>query len=194
MRHAPKARFDRIELARSGLEEAHRRGSTVAVERAMQMVGEVERLPPVVDPTTRQMSAWTETDWNWHIRKALRSQGFRVLHIRETNETGVADLLVYRKIRVTGISPAEFTDLQTIAAWLELKVDNSKSTSNIRPAQREFMREHWSESQNAMFVMFDHKAGKLAVHQGDLKGRVKMLPAYPYTTRWQEVFTHFKNR
>lgn len=168
MKHASQARFDRIELARSGL--------------------------PVFDPTVGQMSTWTETDWNWHIREALRAQGFRVLHIRETNETGVADLIVYRGVQIPGVKYDGSINLQTIAAWLELKVDNSKSTSNIRPAQREFMREHWSESQNAMFVMFDHKAGKLAVHQGDLKGRVKMLPAYPYTTRWQEVFTHFKNR
>lgn len=142
--------------------------------------------------TLEQMERWTETDWNWHMREALRIQGFRTFHIREASETGVADLIVYKRM-----FPGDSTCTQKIHAWLELKKDNDKvaySRDVRKAAQRQFMREHWREARNALYVMFDRKVGMLAVHQGDLNGRVKMLPVYPYAINWQEVFDHFKAR
>lgn len=144
--------------------------------------------------TLEQMGHWTETDWNWHMREALRAQGFRTFHIREASETGVADLLVYGA--GGNIVAGKYED-QVVRAWLELKKDNDKEAYAKDPrkaSQREFMREHWREARNAMYVMFDRKVGMLAVYQGDLKGRVSMLPAYPYANNWQEVFNHFRIR
>lgn len=178
MRHATQARFDRV--AR----------------------GELER--PAY--TLAQMSNWTETDWNWHMRMALQAYQYNTFHIREASETGVADLIVYSTVDVvlplgTAVPRAEgrrvikeSCSVQVIEAWIELKTENSKSESNIRPGQREFMRHHWQDGHNALFIMFDRKVGMLAVHQGDLRGRVKMLPAYPYGVDWPAVFAHFKAR
>ena len=144
--------------------------------------------------TMEQMLNWTETDWNWHMRKALEQQGFRTFHIREASETGIADLIVYRM----GGFPVGGRHIdQVIEAWIELKKDNDKTSYEKDPrkaAQRQFMREHWQESRNAIYMMFDRKVGMLAVYQGELRGRVKMLPAYPYANNWQEVFAHFKSR
>lgn len=168
-RHAPQARFDR--MAQVGLHASA--------------------------CTTEQMHNWTETDWNWHFREALQTQGFRCFHIREASETGIADLIVYRKIQVTGIKTAEFTDLQVIEAWIELKVENDKVRYERDPrkaSQRQFMRDHWRSNRNAIYVMYDRTVQMLAVHQGDLKGRVKMIPQSPYATPWQGVFDHFKSR
>lgn len=167
MRHATQARFDRV--AR----------------------GELQR--PAY--TLAQMSNWTETDWNWHMRMALQACRYNTFHIREASETGVADLIVYKTQDYNLVDEISLKPrVQVIEAWLELKTQNSKSESNIRPGQREFMREHWNDARNALFIMFDRKVGMLAVHQGDLKGRVKMLPAYPYGVDWPAVFAHFKAR
>lgn len=141
--------------------------------------------------TLAQMSNWTETDLNWHMRQAIQSQGYDVFHIREASETGVADLLVYK---MGGFPVGGSLVDQVIECWMELKTENSKLESNIRPSQREFMRVHWQGGRNAVFVMFDRKVGMLAAHQGDLKGRVKMLPASPYSVDWSAVFAHFKAR
>lgn len=165
MRHATQARFDRV--AR----------------------GELER--PAY--TLAQMSNWTETDWNWHMRQALAAYAYNTFHIREASETGVADLIVYKTREMQELF-RPVLPVQVVEAWLELKTENSKSESNVRPGQREFMRAHWNSARNALFVMFDRKVGMLAVHQGDLKGRVKMLPAYPYGVDWPAVFAHFKAR
>lgn len=141
--------------------------------------------------TSDQMHNWTETDWNWHFRMAMQDQGFRSFHIREASETGVADLIIYSK--GGEIAGGQYLD-QVIRCWMELKTENSKAPSNIRAGQVQFMRDHWRVGRNALFVMYDRKVRMLAVHQGDLKGRVKMLPQSPYATRWQEVFDHFKAR
>lgn len=181
MRHATQARFDRV--AR----------------------GELERSAY----TLAQMERWTETDWNWHVRQALTTHAYRTFHIREASETGVADLLVYQRAEVyvsmgealpkpEGLRVVtESCTLQIIEAWIELKAENDKAQYQADPrkaSQRQFMREHWSMGHNAIFVMFDRKVGMLAVHQGDLRGRVKMLPASPYSVDWPAVFAHFKAR
>lgn len=178
MRHATQARFDRV--AR----------------------GELQR--PAY--TEAQMLNWTETDWNWHMRMALQAYQYNTFHIREASETGVADLIVYSTVDVvlplgTAVPRAEgrrvikeSCSVQVIEAWIELKTNNSKSESNIRPGQREFMREHWNDARNALFMMFDRKACMLAAHQGDLTGVVKMLPMSPYSVDWPAVFSHFKSR
>jgi hypothetical protein len=184
MRHATQARFDRV--AR----------------------GELERPAYSVD----QMCRWTETDLNWHMREALRAQGYRTFHIREASDTGIADLIVYRQFaEVDGRvyrpeEPKPFggtwgegiaNPLQVIDAWVELKIDNDKEAylrDDRKAAQRGFMREHWQAARNAIYVMFDRKVGMLAAHQGDLRGRVKMLPASPYSVDWSAVFAHFKTR
>jgi hypothetical protein len=173
MKHATQARFNKMDFTQ--------------VEQRMMV------------HTIEQMARWTETDWNWHVRGALRAQGFRSFHIREASETGVADLVVYRTYDVIEINGAPLAKgpTQVIEAWLELKVDNDKeryARDDRKASQRQFMREHWQQGHNALFVMFDRKVGMLAVHQGDLKGRVKMCPPYPYAVNWQEVFDSFKAR
>lgn len=169
MRHAPQARFDR----HVGLTFEQR----------------------VTAYTVEQMLHWTETDFNWHMRRALQSQGFRTFHIREASETGIADLIVYSEQGVGVDTPV--ARRQVVDAWIELKKDNNKAAYIMDPkraAQRQFMREHWRIGHNAMFVMMDRKVGMLAVHQGDLCGRVKMYPLCPYNVKWAEVFAHFKAR
>ncbi len=147
--------------------------------------------------TQEQMLNWTETDFNWHMREALRAQHFRTFHIREASETGVADLVVYSKHPWLGTPTGEQVDLQVIDAWVELKVENNKAKYCMDPrkaSQRQFMKEHWQQGQNAIYVMMDRKVGMLAAHQGDLRGVVKMLPMSPYSVDWQAVFAHFKAR
>lgn len=170
MRHATQERFDRV--AR----------------------GELQR--PAY--TTEQMLNWTETDLNWHMRYALQAQGFRTFHIREASETGVADLIVYKTPDYTLIDAVHGRDTtQAIYAWIELKRENDKAAyirDERKASQRQFMRDHWLDGRNAIYVMMDHKVGMLAAHQGDLKGRVKMLPLSPYSVDWPAVFAHFKAR
>ena len=166
MRHATQARFDRV--AR----------------------GELTRNAYTVE----QMCNWTETDLNWHMRETLRAQGYRAFHIREASDVGVADLIVYGP--GGAIAGGKYLD-QVIDAWVELKIDNDKEAylrDDRKITQRGFMREHWQVARNAIYVMFDRKVGMLAAHQGDLKGRVKMLPASPYSVDWRAVFAHFKTR
>lgn len=142
--------------------------------------------------TEAQMLNWTETDFNWHMREALRAQCFRSFHIREASETGVADLIVYHSTLQEG-----FGSPQVIDCWMELKAENNKAKYCMDPrkaSQRQFMREHWELSKNAIYVMMDRKVCMLAAHQGDLKGVVKMLPMSPYSVDWQAVFAHFKAR
>lgn len=175
MRHATQARFDRV--AR----------------------GELQR--PAY--TEAQMLNWTETDFNWHMREALRAQDLRALHIREASETGVADLMVYRcnvprtMLHQEGPRKGTQESCQIVEAWIELKSENNKAKYMMdqrKAAQRQFMREHWALGQNAIYVMMDRKACMLAAHQGDLTGVVKMLPMSPYSVDWPAVFSHFKSR
>lgn len=169
MRHATQERFDRV--AR----------------------GELQR--PAY--TTDQMLNWTETDLNWHMRYALQAQGLRTFHIREASETGVADLIVYGPSNTLAMFAEDDARGQVIHAWIELKRDNDKAAyirDERKASQRQFMREHWNVGRNAIYVMMDHKVGMLAAHQGDLKGRVKMLPLSPYSVDWSAVFAHFKAR
>jgi hypothetical protein len=145
------------------------------------------------DPGRAFMS---ETDWNWHIRRALSYQTFSALHIREASETGVADLIVYHTVEFTSGPQSVNGPMQKIDAWLELKVVQlgEKWDGSIRAGQKQFMRDHWRIGRNALFVMFDRKVDMLSIRQGDLKGRVKMYKPNPYTLDWQEVFNHFKTR
>lgn len=174
MRHATQARFDRV--AR----------------------GELQRSAY----TEAQMLNWTETDFNWHMREALRAQEFRSFHIREASETGVADLIVYHTtpramLHQEGPRKGGVVYSEVIDCWMELKSENNKAKYQMDPrkaSQRQFMREHWELGQNAIYVMMDRKVGMLAAHQGDLKGVVKMLPMSPYSVDWQAVFAHFKAR
>jgi hypothetical protein len=149
--------------------------------------------------TVAQMLHWTETDFNWHMREALRAQGYRTFHIREASETGVADLIVYgtRSLSDLKDSVEYYRPMQVIEAWIELKAENNKAKYQMDPrkaAQRQFMRDHWNEARNAIYVMQDRKVGMLAAHQGDLRGRVHMLPMSPYSVDWREVFAHFSGR
>ena len=134
---------------------------------------------------------FSETDWNYHVRYALQRQRFRAFHIREASENGVADIVVYHN-KGPHIADGD----QVIDAWLELKVVRLGETweSKVRPAQREFMRDHWRLARNALLVIVDRKVDMISVRQGDLKGRVKMYKPNPYAINWQEVFDHFKAR
>lgn len=134
-----------------------------------------------------------ETDFNWHMRQALMDQGFRTLHIREANETGVADLVVYESLANVA-QPHEYMNYQIIRAWLELKMEWDPRFGNVRTGQKEFMRDHWRIGKNALFVFRDLPNMVLRVRQGDLKGREIQVTDDPYGVRWQEVFARFKRR
>lgn len=134
--------------------------------------------------TVAERDHWSETDFNWHMRMALQEQGYRATHIRETDEPGKADLLVYQY--------CDDHDTVEIEAWLELKIHNE--VSGIRTGQREFMRDHWHMGHNAMFVMRDRKTALLVIRQGDLKGRTMSVDDDPYKVNWQEVIQAFRSR
>lgn len=138
--------------------------------------------------TPEQRDNWTETDFNWHMREALREQSYHAFHIRETDEPGKADLIVYKGYpQLDGAGP-----LVCLEAWLELKIQND--IKHIRPGQKEFMRHHWELGRNAMFVMRDRKTGLLVIRQGDLKGRIMQTDDNPYVVKWAEVIQAFKSR
>lgn len=127
----------------------------------------------------------TETEFNSDMRSALATQGYRALHIREAHITGVADLLVYKWLK----------GVQSICAWLELKVKTSKGSGAPRPAQVEFMRDHWRLGRNSFFVtlnLIDLQEPVIEIVQGDLEilpyGRVQVLSADPNDIVWANVF------
>lgn len=91
-----------------------------------------------------------ESDFNSALRRVLRLQGLRVIHIVEADETGVSDLEVWLG--------------NTILAWMELKVDNEK----LRPSQVEFLRERDRESGNAFVVRLAGNTGVLSVERPPL--------------------------
>ena len=143
-------------------------------------------------PLEQHHTAWDETEWNRQMREALMMQGYRALHIKEAHETGVADLMVYSLVY-----PQTWTEdnIQTINAWLELKILTGGTLDSIvRPAQREFMRDHWSMCRNALFVTYELKRDMLSVRQGNLRGKVIMLKPDPYWVQWKEVFKQFRDR
>lgn len=65
----------------------------------------------------------SETQFNAALRDVLRGQGLKVLHLRECDQDGPSDLIVWRGIMVL--------------AWAELKMNNEP----LRPSQKEFLRE-----------------------------------------------------
>lgn len=142
-----------------------------------------------------KVEKWNETEFNWHMRNALMDRGFRALHIREAHETGVADLLVYRQ-DVGSTFPDRPKGQQVIEAWLELKAVDVISgwEREIRPAQRQFMREHWGMGHNALFVVLCRKEGNVRIHQGDLKGGARVVSCDLGLIDWNDLFYHFKKR
>lgn len=147
--------------------------------------------PTTWDVPDPHVGKGTETDFNFHMRDALMGQGFNAIHVRETNEPGKADLLVYE---MGGQPIAGVYHDQVICAWLELKMTPETTGSNIRPAQREFMRQHWQVARNALFVMYDPKTDLLVLRQGDLRGSTGMVQSNPFKVNWREVFERFKRR
>jgi len=75
-----------------------------------------------------------ETQFNAQLRKYLRARGFSVIHIKEADETGVFDLLVYKGSR--------------ILAWIELKMKDNV----VEVSQREFMREEKAKGIPCMII------------------------------------------
>lgn len=128
----------------------------------------------------------TETEFNSAMREALRSQGYRVLHIREADITGVADLIVYKMI----------SGYQRIYAWLEIKVRDDKNYSGIpRPAQFEFMRDHWRLGRNSFFVTLDLRdpLAMITISQGDDwdgESKIGFTEFSPAKIAWVKVFQH----
>lgn len=138
--------------------------------------------------TPEQRASWTETDLNWHMRQALMEQGFRAIHVREANEPGVFDLLVYEQ-SAEGVGP-----LQIVRAWLELKMDRPAKPAKIEVSQKEFGRDHWRIGQNAMFCTYEVRADSMFLQQGDLKGRILEVSGDPRAVDWRAVFAKFKSR
>lgn len=124
----------------------------------------------------------SETEFNSAMREALSSQGYRALHIREAHITGVADLIVYKTIK----------GVQVIRAWLELKVKTSNKSGEPRPAQIEFMRDHWRLGRNSFFVTLDLQDPQpvIEIRQGDdWQGKpIIFLTSDPVQVIWADVF------
>lgn len=78
-----------------------------------------------------------EDQHNRELRRVLRAQKFRVLHVREADEVGVLDLIVWRNRQLLG--------------WVELKVDDGQ----LRTAQREFIRGELRDGGKVYVIQFD---------------------------------------
>lgn len=79
----------------------------------------------------------TETKFNSELRSVLRAQGLGVLHIREADQPGPTDLLIWEGRRVL--------------AWAELKVGDNDTD----PQQDQFIKAREAEGGNAYVLTLD---------------------------------------
>lgn len=75
-----------------------------------------------------------ETKFNAELRAVLRVQGLQALHIREADQPGVSDLVVWRG--------------RALVAWLELKIDDHE----VEPQQEQFQKDRLKEGAEAYIV------------------------------------------
>ena len=98
----------------------------------------------------------TETEFNRQMREVLRAQGMRCLHIREADQPGVLDLIVWTVIPLPRTPPR----------WLELKIGDEE----VRPSQVDFM---WGTADPARCIILRLRGDKkvdLEVPVPDSKG------------------------
>jgi len=95
-----------------------------------------------------------ETEFNAEMRAALKRQGMKCMHVRETENPGVFDLLIYKDT--------------WLIAWAELKMSDNK----LEASQEEFAKYHQS---TAALIRFE-LAGP-----NPRGGYLLTLSRYPFT-------------
>lgn len=96
-----------------------------------------------------------ETAFNADLRAVMRTQGLGVLHIREADQPGTADLLIWQ-------------DWQSSSSWVELKVGDHQ----VEPHQWQFLEERAKEGFPCFVVTLKGGKGEPAgVHVGRVAGR-----------------------
>lgn len=85
----------------------------------------------------------SETEFNARLRSLMRAQGLKAIHVREADEPGVLDLVVYQS--------------EALYGWLELKVDNEA----VRTSQKEFLRDH----RNSYVLRYMSRSGNILVYR-----------------------------
>jgi hypothetical protein len=89
----------------------------------------------------------TETEFNADFRAVLRTQGLGNLHIREADQPGVSDLVIWQD--------------RIILAWVELKVELNTPESH----QDQWAKAREAESGNAYYIrLLDTKKGLVSVY------------------------------
>lgn len=102
-----------------------------------------------------------ETEFNLRMRQVIRAHGFRCLHIREADEPGVLDLIVYLQ--------------NVIFAWIELKRDNEE----VRTSQIQFMKSHSSLGMPPVYLMrLRTESGQVDVYRPNMAGGRRMGPDF----------------
>lgn len=113
----------------------------------------------------------TETEFNAAFRAVLRTQGLGGLHIREADQPGVSDLVVWQG--------------RSLQAWAELKVDDRA----VEPQQMQFLQERETESGSAYVIRFNNNTGLTYVARPLSTGLV-MVDVFPNfrLVKWKEFF------
>lgn len=86
-----------------------------------------------------------ETKFNSDFRAVLRAQGLGNLHIREADEPGASDLVVWQG--------------RTILAWAELKVNDRE----VESQQYQFLMQRETEGGNAYVIRYSTTSGLVRV-------------------------------
>ena len=110
-----------------------------------------------------------ETEFNGRMRVIFRSQGLNVLHIREADVPGPADLIVWRG--------------RELLAWVELKVDEEE----VRISQIEFLRDRRAEADNAYVFRYMNRSQLIRVYRPQVveaSSAWKPLAVVPMTIDW----------
>lgn len=112
-----------------------------------------------------------ETEFNAALRGTLRVQGLKALHIREADETGVSDLVIWQG--------------RTLVAWAELKVDNHE----LEGAQHQFLLDREKESGNAYLIRFSNTSGLTRVSRPVAEGVLHVATVDNFRlTEWTAFF------
>lgn len=100
-----------------------------------------------------------ETEFNSKLRSVLRTQGLGVLHIREADQPGAADLVIWKD--------------QRLLAWVELKIGDHE----VEPQQWQFLEERVREGGEAYIIRLKTDFGRpFAVTMAVVKGNNHEAP------------------
>lgn len=111
-----------------------------------------------------------ETKFNSELRTVLRAQGLGVLHIREADQPGAADLAIWQGRRLT---------------WVELKIEDHE----VEPHQWQFLEEQKNNGGMAFVVRL---RGDCGVQIQEVMGHNHLVaserhPDY-HRVRWLSIF------